>query len=205
MRDEVRSGLEGEVDRIRELTSIGAGHAATAFASLVGGSFSMRVPAVRLLRAEAVASPFVTNIRDDEHRALSGVFFEVEGALEGVVAFLFPTDMRRRLLERVAGRPPEELEREQASSALRELGNILASHVVSAIADTMGAAVVPSVPLLALEDAPTALASLVGHRERERPVLRVETEIAERAGELRGLLVLVPDAALDAWAGPDAA
>lgn len=196
--------LEAEVDRMRELTSIGAGHAATAFASLVGGSFGMRVPAVRVLRAEAVASHFVANVRDDEHRALSGVFFEVGGAIEGVVALLFPTEMRLRLLERFTLRAPEQLDPEQASSALRELGNILASHVVSAIADTVGAAVLPSVPVLAMEDAPQALASLVGLREREGLVLRVETEIGERGGELRALLLLVPDAGPEALPLPRA-
>lgn len=204
MRGAVPQNLEAEVDRIRELTSIGAGHAATAFASLVGGSFGMRVPAVRVLRVEAVASHFVTNVRDDEHRALSGVFFEVGGALDGVVALLFPTEMRLRLLERFTGHEPEGLEPAQAASALRELGNILASHVVSAIADTVGTAVLPSVPVLAMEDAPAALASLVALREREPAVLRVETEIGERGGELRALLVLVPDAGPEALRLPRA-
>lgn len=195
MRAAVDARGEAEVDRIRELTSIGAGHAAGAFASLVGGSFGMRVPAVCLSPVEAGAPDVVAGLRAEERRSTSGVFFEVEGALSGLVALLFPCAMRRRLLARVTGRPPEALEPEQADSALRELGNILASHVVSAIADTLGAAVVPSVPVLAMEDAPAAFASLVARRETARAGLRVETEIAERGGELRGVLVLVPDAA----------
>jgi hypothetical protein len=50
---------ESELDRVRELTNIGAGHAATAFAQLVGRPCRMRVPTVRLLRADAAGSAFV--------------------------------------------------------------------------------------------------------------------------------------------------
>jgi len=79
-------------------------------------------------------------------------------------------------------------------SALREVGNILVSHVVSSLADTLGVAVLPSIPILALDDAPTAFAALVALRAANGPVLRIETEIIDRDRELRGLLVFVPDA-----------
>ncbi|HEX2486027.1 MAG TPA: 1-(5-phosphoribosyl)-5-amino-4-imidazole-carboxylate carboxylase, partial [Myxococcota bacterium] len=42
----------------------GAGHAATAFAALVGRPCRMRVPTVRLLRPDAAGSAFVASSRD---------------------------------------------------------------------------------------------------------------------------------------------
>jgi len=45
-------------------------------------------------------------------------------------------------------------------SALRELGNIVASHTMSAIADRLGGRILLSVPLLVMEDADTAFASM---------------------------------------------
>ena len=48
---------EADLDRVRELTSIGAGHAADAFARLVGRPCRMRVPTVRLAgRRRALAA-----------------------------------------------------------------------------------------------------------------------------------------------------
>lgn len=182
-----------DVDRVRELTSIGAGHAANAFATMLGRTCRMRVPTVRLLSAERMDAPFVANSLDDERRGMVGVFFEVEGGLGGVVALLISTATRDRLLEHLIGGPPAHVPEQTAESALREVGNILVSHVVSAMADTLGVALLPSIPLLVLEDAPSAFASLVALREAERPALRVETEISDRLGEVRALLVFVPD------------
>jgi chemotaxis protein CheC len=182
---------ESELDRVRELTNIGAGHAATAFAQLVGRPCRMRVPTVRLLRADAAGSAFVATPRDDERGPLCGVFFEVEGGLGGVIALLFPAASRDHLLRTLAG---AEASADAAASALREVGNILISHAVSAMADTLGSRVLPSIPVLAMDDAASALASLVALRGVGETALRIETEISDAEGEYRGLLVFVPDA-----------
>ena len=183
---------EAELDRVRELTSIGAGHAAGAFARIVGRPCRMRVPTVRLLRAEALGSAFVASARDDERRSMCGVFFEVEGGLGGVLALLFPSASREHVV-RALLRPSGALAPEAEESALRELGNMLVSHAVSAMADTLGTRVLPSIPVLAMEDAVSALASLVALRCAGATALRVETEISDAEGRYRGLLVYVPD------------
>jgi chemotaxis protein CheC len=182
---------ESELDHVRELTNIGAGHAATAFAQLVGRPCRMRVPTVRLLRADAAGSAFVATPRDDERGPLCGVFFEVEGGLGGVIALLFPAASRDLLLRTLAGAAASA---EAAASALREVGNILISHAVSAMADTLGSRVLPSIPVLAMDDAASVLASLVALRGVGETALRIETEISDAEGEYRGLLVFVPDA-----------
>jgi chemotaxis protein CheC len=184
---------ERQLDRLRELVNIGAGHAAGAFGVFVGRTFTMRVPVIRLLRPETAAAPFVADVHDDPHLDLAGVFFEVEGGLGGLVALLFPIGVRDRVLELLLGPSGRTPSHAQQESALRELGNILASHVVSAIGDTLGTPVLPSVPLLAMHDGATALAALVAHQAGNGPVIRVETEILDEDGELRGILVLVPD------------
>jgi chemotaxis protein CheC len=185
---------EADLDRVRELTSIGAGHAADAFARIVGRPCRMRVPTVRLLRAEALASGFVGSIRDDERASMCGVFFDVEGGLGGVLALLFPRASREpivRALLSTAGALVHDAE----ESALRELGNMLVSHAVSAMADTLGTRVLPSIPVLAMEDALAALGSLVALRYAGGAALRVETEISDAEGRYRGVLVYVPDPA----------
>ena len=185
---------EADLDRVRELTSIGAGHAADAFARIVGRPCRMRVPTVRLLRAEALASTFVASIRDDERASMCGVFFEVEGGLGGVLALLFPRASREPVVRALLGDGGAVL-RDAEESALRELGNMLASHAVSAMADTLGTRVLPSIPVLAMEDALSALGSLVAVRCAGGAALRVETEISDAEGRYRGLLVYVPDPA----------
>jgi chemotaxis protein CheY-P-specific phosphatase CheC len=150
---------------------------------------------VRVLGADRLAEPFVASLRYEERRGLVGVFFDVDGGLGGMLAIMVPGATRDRLLEHLVGKRCRDIPEHVAGSALREFGNILVSHVVSAMADTLGVAVVPSVPHLVTDDAPAALARLLALRESDRPTLRVETEISDRLGEVRALLVFVPDRA----------
>jgi chemotaxis protein CheC len=181
------------VDRVRELTSVGAGHAATALAQLVGRTIWMRVPQVRVLLPEHTGSPYISDVANEQPRGMVGVFFELEGGLGGVLAFLFSAETCQRLVGAVTGRDPDLVDAELAKSAMREIGNILASHVASAHAGLLGVTVLPSVPVLAMHDGPAALASLLASRHAPEPSLRVETELSDRARELHGLLVFVPD------------
>jgi len=181
---------EEDVDRLRELASIGAGHAANALASLTGRTCEMRVPTVRLLAGDGAAA----RPASAEERKTAGVFFEVEGGLGGVLALLFPAASCERLIEHLLGSGQRERSDPAAQSALREVGNILASHAANAVGEMLGVTMLPSVPQLALEDAQGALATLLASREPDAGALCVESEISDRACELRGTLVLVPDA-----------
>jgi len=182
-----------DVDRVRELANIGAGHAATAFARLVGRPCQMRVPTVRLLWPESNAVPFVVSAREDEPRGMTGIFFEIEGGLGGIVAILFSPSSRDQLVEHLTGMPTGDAPPATSQSALREFGNILASHVVSPMADALGVAILPSIPVLAMDDGLEVLGSLIGLRQQGRPAMRIETEISDRLRDFQSLLVFVPD------------
>jgi chemotaxis protein CheC len=178
------------IDRLSELLNIGAGHAASALALLLGRTFWMRVP--RALRVGVDAAPLAGELAIGSGIADgAALLFEVEGSPGGIVALFLPGASRealaRRLLGEAAQGRPELVE-----SALREAGNVVVSHVCSAIADTLGARLVPSIPVLVLEDGEAGLAALA--TRRGRAWLRVESEIVDEEGELRGLLVFLPDA-----------
>ena len=175
---------EADLDRVRELASIGAGHAANALAQLIGRTCEMQVPTFRLREEDDPRA---------RGRGMAGVLFEVEGGPGGVLALLFPTATCERLLARLLGGDGRELDSPAAQSALCEVGNILASHAANAVAETLGVPVQPSVPQLALDDARAALAELLARRASEAPALRIESEICDRAHELCGIFVLVPD------------
>jgi chemotaxis protein CheC len=183
---------EADVDRMREFASIGAGHAANALAGLIGRPCWMRVPTVRLLTADRVSEPYVADVTDAARKGMVGVFFEVEGGLGGVIALLFPAQSCKRLVDELLGGRADR-SRGVAESAMREVGNILASHVANSLGDLMGLAVLPSTPELVMQDATGALARLLAERASDGPALRIETEIADGPGDIRGVLVFVPD------------
>jgi len=175
---------ERELDRLRELASIGAGHAATALAQLTGRTCEMTVPRLRAGSAGA--------------RAYAGVLFECHGGPGGVLALLFSADTCRRLLDRLLGEAERELSSAESRSVLCEVGNILASHAANAFADLLGEAVMPSVPELALEDADSALADFLSRRGTAGAPVWLESAIADRAHELEGVFIFIPEGLAEA-------
>jgi chemotaxis protein CheC len=179
-----------ELDRLQELTNIGAGHAASAFAMLTGRKVWMTVPrATKLAPGDPLIGPPARRGAPEEWT--TGVFFEFEGYLDAVVGILFRSSASEEVIRCVVGMEEGELSPTIIESALMEVGNILASHVASAIADTVGERLLPSIPTLAMNHAEHQLRELVAHRKGTHPV-RIECELIDGEGEIGGLLIMLP-------------
>jgi chemotaxis protein CheC len=172
-----------EIDQLRELTSVGAGHAASAFSQLTGRTIDLSPPKV------CIEADWPASAGDDWS---SGVLFEFDGGIAAVVAILFREGVRDVVVRQVLGEPDDPLTRDSIEAVIMELGNILVSKVAGAIAETMGERVLPSIPVLALEDATGQVAALCGARGAD-PSVRIECEFTDRDGELGGLMVLIPE------------
>jgi len=168
-----------EIDRLCELASVGAGMAAMALGQILGRTVYNRAPGVHGADDPADAPAWCT-----------GIVFEAEGDLTGLVALVLPAEERDRTVEQMVGQADPG--RELAESALRELGNIIASHTVSAIADSLDATILLSVPTLAMQDAGIVLRSLIS---QSGAVVRIETELCGPDGAVNAILVLAPDPA----------
>ncbi|MEB2345841.1 MAG: chemotaxis protein CheC [Deltaproteobacteria bacterium] len=171
--------IRSELDRLCELANVGAGHAAGALARLLGCTVWMDPPRVRVVRRGEEAGGALA-------ASTSGVFFAVEGAIGGTFGVLFPQRARESLLLALLGDPDPHSE--EAESALREVGNMLASHALSAVADLIGDRVLPSLPVLAEEGA----GAVLGARQARGEPVRIESRLVDGAGGLRSLLVWVP-------------
>ena len=170
---------EAELDRLRELAHIGASWSANALARLVDETILTRVPVIhgpdRLLR------------RSDWE---TGIFCTISGDLAGMVAIFLSATSRQAVVELLCGeaQPPREI----SASALSEFGNILVSQTASAIANTLGGRVIPSIPELVLSDAEAALQATVAPRRRPAPPVYIESELFDRSGRFRALHVMLP-------------
>jgi chemotaxis protein CheY-P-specific phosphatase CheC len=178
---------KARIDRLAELANVGAGHAAGAFGQLVGETIRTEVP----LLIEADPGSRGGSGRPPSDEGFAGVFFEFEGCLDAIVAILFPRPSSERLVRRILGIEHDPLELPLIESALMEVGNILASHVASAIADTLRERLLPSIPSLAMEAAEETFARWI--EEKLGPeALRIESRFHDDRFELEGRLVLVP-------------
>jgi len=182
MNDVTRFSDE-ERERLYELTSIGASHASMAFSMLLNRAIAPSAPAFRDADDYNVDDAWNT-----------GVVFRADGELSGLVAILLPDSARDVVAERLVrfeacGEPHKSFE-----SALGEVGNIVASHTMSAIADRLNGRILLSVPLLVMEDADAEFASMFRESGAEH---WVECDLTDSAREIHLRLVLVPGTKCD--------
>jgi chemotaxis protein CheY-P-specific phosphatase CheC len=170
---------ESEIDRLRELAHIGASWAASAVARLATRTILTRVPVVHGPDRFRKRGEWTT-----------GIFCDIHGGMEGLVAIFLTETARDSVVEMLCGEaaPPPEV----VASALSEFGNILSSQTVSAIADTLGATILPGLPELVIRDAETALQARMSPRQHPRAPLYIESELFDRQGDFRALHVLLP-------------
>jgi chemotaxis protein CheC len=183
-----------QLDALREVANIGAGHAATALSTMTGQSIMINVPTITIARLDEVPAAVV----DDAEESVAVVLMQMLGDLTGRSLLVFPENTACRLSEMMLMRPrgssahitPLE------ESALKEAGNILSGAYLNALADFMQLTLLPSPPLLAVDMASAVLTSaFLQFGDGRDAVFCVESEFTMRDnGEsLRGYYLLLPD------------
>jgi len=185
-----------QLDGLREVANIGAGHAATALSQLTNRRIMVGVPQVRVLRIDEIADMMGTG-----EEVVAGVVMQMLGDLTGRTVQIFPKETAERVAGILIGRndvvfPDGFGELEQ--SALKEVGNILGGAYLNALSDFLGLLLLMSVPGLAMDVTAAVLKSVFLEFQEDRDyVFVVETlfNMDEVEKELHGHFLLVPDEA----------
>jgi chemotaxis protein CheC len=189
----VRDLKDIQLDAIREVANIGAGHAATALSGMTNRTIMITVPRVfvRPLEeaCELVGAP---------DAVVAAVLMHMMGDLTGRALVLFPQRAAYTLCDFLFRRPVGSTTKldEMEQSGLKEAGNILASAYLNALSDFMGMMLVPSVPSLVIDLSGAVLTSAHLNFGHERDyAFCVETSFRmEGATEpLGGHFLLLPD------------
>ena len=131
-----------QLDALRELANIGSGTASTALSSMLGRAVDISVPKARVLPfAEAVEA---TGPPEAE---VTGIVLGVTGELVATVLLLVPPADAGRLVSILGVDPEDEL----AASALGEIGNVVGTSYLNALAGMTGLALEPSPPATATD------------------------------------------------------
>jgi chemotaxis protein CheC len=193
--EDVRDLKESQLDAMREVANIGAGHAATALSQMTNRTIMINVPRVKIRPLEDAG-----DMLGPPDQVVASVLMHMMGDLTGRAMLLFPEPaalvLCDYLFRRERGTTTAFGEMEQSS--LKEAGNILASAYLNALSDFMGMMLVPSVPSLVIDLSGAILTSAhlnFGH-DREY-ALCVETSFrSEGSNEsMAGHFLLLPDLA----------
>jgi chemotaxis protein CheC len=180
-------------DGLREVATIGAGHAATALSQLTDRRIMIAVPEVRTTTSAEVGE-LLAGLGD--HVAV--VSMRMLGDLTGRALLAFGEGDAAQLCDLILRRevgPPRALG-ELEQSGLKEVGNIVCSAYLTALSNFMGMMLLPSVPSLTMGPVAGALAGTMPPTEvGGDPVFCVDTTFRGGGEEttLLGAFLLMPD------------
>ncbi len=192
---DLRDLEELQLDALREVANIGAGHAATALSQLTDRRIMISVPKIYVERLEQAP-----HLLGDPGEVVVAVLMHMLGDLTGRMLLVVPQSnamlLSDLLLRREPGATSEFGDLEQSS--IKEAGNILGGAYMNALSDFMGMMLLPSVPSLAVDLAGAVLSTTHLSFGRDKDVVFcVETNFhfEEADADLRGHFLLLPDVA----------
>ena len=193
--DDIRDLKTLQLDALREVENIGAGHAATALSQMTNRRIMITVPEISVSRLEDVAG-----LLGKPDEVVAAILLHMLGDLTGRTLLVFPETAARRLCDLLLARPIGKTTEfgmlEQSS--LKEAGNILCGAYMNALSSFMGMMLLPSVPSLVIDLSAAVLTSTYLNFGHDRDyVFCVETQFQFRAESelLAGHFLLMPDMA----------
>lgn len=132
-----------ELDVMKEISSIGTSHAATALSKLLQKEVRISIPEVSVLGYEETVNQ-IGNIEE----LVVATLVQMSNEINGLMLFIFKMDLANEVLGRLIGRSYQSFEEmdELDYSALEEVGNIIICSYVNAFAQLVGVEIDLSVP-----------------------------------------------------------
>lgn len=194
-----------ELDALREVGNMGAGRAATALSMMLGQPVRITVPKATVIRIEDLPDPL-----GGPDALVVATYFHVHGDTPGRLLIFLTQEALPHVLSFLTGKEPvagAPLTAEE-QSALKELGNILCSQYLNALADLLHIQLLPSVPALAFDMVRSVMQSVLADASEDgAQALLIENQFLEaqrpvalylfylpQAGSLEGMLALLSKA-----------
>jgi chemotaxis protein CheC len=182
-----------QLDALREVANIGAGHAATALSQMVQQRIMVDIPEIKIVRLEDVGE-----MLGPPDEIVSAVMMQLLGDVTGRTIQIFPwrtaVQLTSKLLSRESSMNPEDFG-ELEQSALKEVSNILVGAYVNALSEFMGLMLIMSPPALAIDTAQAVLTtSYLNFGEHHDYVFAVNTRLGMDSNtDLGAHFLLLPD------------
>lgn len=180
-----------QIDVLREIGNIGAGNAATTLSMMLSKKVDMTVPKVKIIGIEEI-----TNILGGPENQIVGILLTISQDIDGMMMFLLEEKFAHQAVNILMGKNLQSfLEFEEIDlSAIREIGNIMASSYVNAISALTNLAIFVSTPSVAIDMAGAILSvPAIEFGKVGDKVLFIEEEFLGDEDSVKSYLLLIPE------------
>ena len=176
---------ELQLDALRELANVGSGNASTALSGMLGRSVDISVP-----KAQALPFAEAVEAAGPAEQAITGIVLGIVGEMNGTVLLLVPPADADKIC-RMLGVEPDD---EYALSALGEIGNIVGTSYINALASMTGMDIEPTPPSTATDMLGALVASvLAGAAATGDVALMLDSNLLVEGEDCSISFLLVPD------------
>lgn len=157
-----------QLDALKEVSNIGAGNATTALATMLNKKIDMTVPSVNIIKLEELY-----NTASEEETI--GIVVRILGDAPGNILLLCNIEGAKDIISNLMGQDYDPLS-ELGQSALCEIGNVVCTSYMNAMAQFTGLNLYPSVPCLAYDMLTAILATaFIESGQHDEYILDIET------------------------------
>lgn len=185
---------EIELDALREFTSVGTSHAATALSKLLDRQVAVSMPEAKMVEITKIPE-FLGGGR----LQVVGLYFRIHGDINGSILLFFDEKQANKLINiLMADFDPVDTPEfeEMRKSAMMELGNIITNSYLNALAQMMDMSILLSVPNYATDELSSVLDFLlIELSQAADQALMMNTVIKLPDSEVNGSFIMFPDAA----------
>jgi chemotaxis protein CheC len=181
---------ETQLDAIKEMGNIGAGHAATALSQLIEKKIFIKVPQVLFLSLDDI-----TNLVGGPQTLIAGVTMHVLGDVSAKIVMILPRTSAVQLATMLTKQQADERQILTAleHSAIKEVGNILAGAYLNALTEFLGLMLLQSVPQLVFDLAEAVIAEIAKGMSPDVKALCIETTFTASNRDIQGHFFLIPE------------
>lgn len=175
-----------QLDALREVGNIGVGNAITALSQLVGKKIDITVPSVNIVAFNDIM--FSENVE----REYAGIVVRVLGDTPGNILFMLEKNTSLEIISGLLGETQTEIT-DMGESVLCEIGNIISTSYMNAIAKFTNLFLMPSVPAIACDMFSAILSTtFIEAGQYNEHVLDIETIFLQENTKMEGHFYYIP-------------
>ncbi|MCX7926640.1 MAG: chemotaxis protein CheC [Candidatus Omnitrophica bacterium] len=183
--------MKDEMDILREVSSISAGHGSIALSEILGKKITMEMPALDIVNSQEVLSRIATD------QIVISVSSNILSGLKGEILFIMEEKSAFKLIDMCyrCTMPDKKgsVFTEMGFSIIKEIGNVIISSYAGALSMILKTVVIPSIPTLVSGSIQQALSLVVAPYQTEKHILLAEAVFMEPEERITGTFYLVLD------------
>jgi chemotaxis protein CheC len=179
------------LDVLREIGNIGAGNAATSLSVMIDKTIDMATPSVKILEINDA----VDNLGGPENIVV-GILAELSGDVDGLIIFIIKQDFALNAINYLLhnNTPNCTALTDIEFSVLAEIGNIMISSYIGAIASLSGLKIITSVPGVSVDMVGSLLSvPAIVMQDYSNKIIFIENDFMNKQSTVTSNMILIPN------------